>query len=581
VSRSGQTVWRLVLLAASVAIFAFSWLLRYNDPEGSYAGLSDDHFYYVIRGWQMLFGELPDRDYVDAGAPLAYGISAALQLLVDRGTWSEFVFCVTAVSLGVALTCIVAARASGSTLLGIVAALFAIALLPRLYNYPKIVVYPVAIAALWSWIAAPTRIRTVLVAAVTTVAFLLRHDHGLYVGGAFALLLLAARPVAARERLRHAALFGLTTLVLLAPYLAYLEVNGGVARHFSTGYEWSQRDRDRAPLELPTLRWQPLSAGEPSDAPPSEWWNHAPFMALRTYRTWWLFWLAVLLPVVSLALLAAGAGRDRPAWRDERLRIGVVIVFATLVNSGFLRGNLPIQLPDVSVPMVVLWAWTTAVGMAIVRSGRMQIGGRVITLNRAARAGIAGIALIVAIVTTALVLPSLREQIENSSLFDGIGAIRSDAAGVTERLKSEWPVGSWAAGDSRAAVQLALYVNSCTAPTDRVLVTPYLPPVVGLAERGFAGGHGDLRAGFFATDADQELTIGRLRRQSVPVVIGPPSEDMEEFVRRLPLVARYLNDEYTNLGDRELGEDVIVQLMVSRKARQVGTFAPLALPCFR
>jgi hypothetical protein len=61
-----------VVAVTAAIVFAFSWLFRFNDPGGSFAGLTDDHFFYVVRGWQILFGDLPVRDFVDHGAPLFY-----------------------------------------------------------------------------------------------------------------------------------------------------------------------------------------------------------------------------------------------------------------------------------------------------------------------------------------------------------------------------------------------------------------------------------------------------------------------------------------------------------------------------
>ena len=149
------TPTRAALLLASAAVFAFAWLLRYNDPEGEYAGLTDDHYFYLVRGWQMLFGELPDRDYVDPGAPLTLLLSAAMQVWLGRGVWAEHIFGVTALAVAAAATCAVAAYAARSITLGILAALFEIALFPRLYNYPKVLVYAVAIPAIWAWAAQP------------------------------------------------------------------------------------------------------------------------------------------------------------------------------------------------------------------------------------------------------------------------------------------------------------------------------------------------------------------------------------------------------------------------------------------
>src|SRR5688572_31673363 len=96
--RTGLTI------AMAAALFAFSWLLRFNDPNGSFAGLTDDHFFYLVRGWQILFGDLPVRDFVDHGAPLYYYVAAAVQWIGGRGTLSEIVFSVTVLSASAVVT---------------------------------------------------------------------------------------------------------------------------------------------------------------------------------------------------------------------------------------------------------------------------------------------------------------------------------------------------------------------------------------------------------------------------------------------------------------------------------------------
>src|SRR5678815_399055 len=116
-----RTAWpyRLLMWSIALALFVFTWLLRFNDPGGSFAGLTDDHFFYLVRGWQILFGDLPVRDFVDHGAPLFYYIGAAVQMVMGRGTESELIFCTTALSLGAALTFWLSAKASGSIWAGL------------------------------------------------------------------------------------------------------------------------------------------------------------------------------------------------------------------------------------------------------------------------------------------------------------------------------------------------------------------------------------------------------------------------------------------------------------------------------
>ncbi len=114
-----STVRRVIVWAVAVGIFTFTWLLRFNDPGGSFAGLTDDHFFYLARGWQILFGDLPVRDFVDHGAPLYYYLGAAVQLIFGRGTLSEVAFSVTMLSLCAALAFWLAAEASGWIALGV------------------------------------------------------------------------------------------------------------------------------------------------------------------------------------------------------------------------------------------------------------------------------------------------------------------------------------------------------------------------------------------------------------------------------------------------------------------------------
>jgi hypothetical protein len=110
---------------------------------------------------------------------------------------------------------------------------------------------------------------------------------------------------------------------------------------------------------------------------------------------------------------------------------------------------------------------------------------------------------------------------------------------------------------------------------------PLLPPVLALAQRGFAGGRPDLRSGFFDTPDEQRLTVTRLERQSVPIVIGPPRAGLEQFARELPIIAAYVQREYQNFGDKDVGDGLTVSLLVHRGVRATGTFEPLSLPCFR
>ena len=58
---------------------------------------------------QVLFGEVPGRDFVDPGMPLMYTLSAAVQWL-SPGPFSEAVICCALLGLAAAVTCVVSHR---------------------------------------------------------------------------------------------------------------------------------------------------------------------------------------------------------------------------------------------------------------------------------------------------------------------------------------------------------------------------------------------------------------------------------------------------------------------------------------
>jgi hypothetical protein len=569
----------LLVAVAMTAVFLFNWILRYNEPEGSFGGLTDDHLFYLLQSWQMLFGEFPDRDYNDIGAPLTFATSAALQVLLGRSVWSEYVFCVTALSVGAALTCALAARATGSILLGVLAALFEIALRPRLYNYPKIIVYALGIALLWHWISEPRPRRTWLLAAVTAFGFLMRHDHGVYIAGAFGIALLAMNELSWRERVRHGLTYGIATIILLTPYLTHLQINGGVVRHFAMAYGWSARDYRRAPLVVPVPSLAPLSATADSDEPPGEWWERPPFAALGDlYYTWWMYWLMVLLPPFVLLLLIADRSTGPPRWRGERAKMLAIAGLTIVLDARLLRGNLAGRFADVSVPMAILVVWALATVFRLATSWR-PAGDRALAI-RGARALALVSAMGVVLFTAGVLAKSTGELVKSSSLLEGIAAMERDARVVTRLVSHTWPLDSWT-NDTTGQIGLAKYLQACTAPTDRVLIGPFVPPVLALAQRGFAGGRIDLRGGFFDSPAEQQLTIERMRRQSVPIVIGPPRSGLELFTSEFPVIAEYLRREYRAAAEADLGGDLTFSLLVHRHARATGTYEPLQLPCFR
>lgn len=573
---SGVRLRPLLVLTTAAFVFGFVWLLRFNDPGGSFAGLTDDHFFYLVRGWQILYGELPVRDFVDHGAPLYYYIAAAVQQLFGRGTLSELAFSVTMIALGGALTFWLAARASGSILLGLLAAAIQAWLTPRFYNYPKILVYAAAIPLLWWFADRPGRWPRLWLAVATALAFLFRHDHGAFVGISVVVLVLALSHLSWRERVRHLAIYVLLTCALLAPYLLFIQANGGLVPYLQQASAWAARDRDRAPVVWPGLFDYPDGVSPEAESGSAVTRAVA---AVRDNTAAWWYYLELALPVLALGVLLMSADAFRPGWAHAGPKILVVAALGVVLNAGFLRSPLGARLADPSVPHAILIAWLAAAIPAMfcrreswtptLRRWRVRLAS--ITLAAAAP---------FVFVVGATLTHNVYDRLDSAALVERPGKPFQQAAHVGRALRAGWQLATWRDRPDRPAlITLAMYLNACTPSGARVFVQPYIPQVLALARRGFAGGHADLRPGFFATDEAQTLTLERLRRQHVPIALLETGDSYENFRESFPLITAYLDQQYTVAATHVFDERFGITLLLNRDEKPGGRFAPLDWPC--
>ena len=251
------------------AVFVVSFLFRFMEqPE-----LTNDFFTHVIRGRQMLLGDWPVRDFEDMGLPLMYATSALAELIGGPTPLSEVTVALVFMSLGAVLVFVLATEVSGSRVIGLLVTLPVVLVAPRLYAYPKLFCYPLAVWAMWRYLDKPTTARVLVLAAATAVAFLFRHDHGLYIGTAIAAMLVVRhwpRGVVGWSRIVGA--YALVVVVFLSPHLVFVQIHGGLISYVRTGIEFSRADIDRVwPQWVPSpaerswtaevqIRWSPVAA---------------------------------------------------------------------------------------------------------------------------------------------------------------------------------------------------------------------------------------------------------------------------------------------------------------------------------
>lgn len=646
-----------------VLIFAVTAVYRFNLLGGQLAGLENDEFLVISRAAAMLRGELPTRDFVDFGAPLSYVATAGAMRLTDGTLLGHAVLSVLMLALGSALTFWIALRASGSWPIAVFVTLVQVALGPRLYSYPKIVLYALGVLGWWACARRPSWPTLAGLGVLTAVAFLFRHDHAVYIGfGTVVLLLVLGRDMGVAGTMRALALYGGVLAVCLAPYLVFLARHGGILDHVRLGTQISSIDRartrlrwpqfefdlrrrlievdDAAPLPRPRIkvRWKepvPLGATETlartyglrpressssigrefevtDESPdtlrrlatdplvadtqnidrrawrirerpePGAWFElvqgvpllrtrFAPGVLRPDNAVPFVYYVFLALPFAAAAVCAGWVlrRRDPAAWQHV-YRMAPIAATMILLNGWFLRGTLPIRLADVSVFAAALGAWLFAVAASSARrrgwAARLGAGGALTVM---------ALAVLGSAMSIGVVIPNLR------TATDGRGAdgVADRTREVARLLRTPGPELAARSAASSPSMRLAQYVNGCTKPSDRVLVAAYMPQVFYFADRGFAGGHVDVRAGYLADERDQRAAIAMMERQAVPLVVTEAEASFEARYRNeSPLLEAYLDQAYVNAGDHDFGGESYRVLV--RKDQAPRATRREGLPCF-
>ena len=109
-------------------------------------------------------------------------LSAVPFLLVPNAPlFGEAVLVATMFALAAVFTLFAARRLTGSWWIALLVVALEVVIFPRTYSYPKVLAYAVGFLAMWRYVEQPKRV--VELAVAVALAFGLRHDHGIYLGG--------------------------------------------------------------------------------------------------------------------------------------------------------------------------------------------------------------------------------------------------------------------------------------------------------------------------------------------------------------------------------------------------------------
>jgi hypothetical protein len=258
----------------------------------------------------------------------------------------------------------------------------------------------------------------------------------------------------------------------------------------------------------------------------------------------------------------------------------MVAVLTIVLDAGFLRSPLEARLADPSVPLVILVAWlAVALPRALMRPESLRDAVRPYRWVVGSAGAVVGLAI--ALLLTTVVSHQFYRRLDKSGMTDRWGKAFEKVSDVAGQLELDWKLSTWAANPNRPdLITLSLYVNACTSPTDRVLVQAYMPQVLALARRAFAGGHADLRPGFFETEEAQRLTLSRLQRQSVPIMLLDTDESLKNFRASFPLIVSYIDQHYRLAATHVFDDRFGISLFVRRDRQPSRTWEPLGWPCF-
>ena len=302
--RSGQ--------ATAVAVGVAAFVSRYLTS----GAIENDHFIMLARAQQVLYGDWPVRDFVDPGLPLAYLVSTAAAAVFGPTLLVNIVLCILFLCATAAITYGLARRATGSTRAGLLAAAITIVISPRMYNTTKVIVPVVAIWLAWRYADAPGPRRLVALAAWTATAFLLRHDYVAYVAISNAVLLAVRHADARREAARRLTAYAGLSLLLISPWLLYVQWYEGVPEYFASALRFVAAEGRRTAVGRP-------GAG---------------------------FYVLAAIPVIGLL----ASFRKGPFLNAAQLASACVLVL--LIDIVFLRDVLAARLPDVVAPIAVVAA---------------------------------------------------------------------------------------------------------------------------------------------------------------------------------------------------------------------------------
>ena len=270
-----------------------------------------------------------------------------------------------------------------------------------------------------------------------------------------------------------------------------------------------------------------------------------------------LFHLVRLMPLAGALVLVLDL-RSRRGSRELVAQLVGLVTLCVCLNVFILRDPIGARLGGMAGPVAILTLWIAHRAWGAWRPARLVV-----------------VVVLALIVSSAFVSADWKgrvsaEMVRPSTLVQAF----------EDRAASPPP---FAAIPNRSIEGLARYVRECTAPTDRLFASWFVPDLYFYAQRGFAGRIVALFGGHWSEERFQRRSVDALASQSVPIVITRTGD--ERFREDYPLIAAYLDARYSFAGTSDFGDPDIgkggYSVWARNDRRATETYATTTLPCFR
>ncbi|HTM03520.1 MAG TPA: hypothetical protein VL173_08460 [Vicinamibacterales bacterium] len=204
-----------------MAVLAATFLLRWITLN-----FDNDYFMHLAWAAQMRHGEWPVREFVEPGFVLQTLFSYLGFAIGGDQLVAEGLIACAFIALGAACVVMAVRRAGGGLTLALIAAAIGVLAYPRSYAYPKAFLYPAFAWAIVAHARAPGPRTVTLLAGMTAIGFLFRHDHGLWLSVAAVAAIVAEYWPSWRHVGGAVTRFAAIGAVIVSPWVAWVAFSG-------------------------------------------------------------------------------------------------------------------------------------------------------------------------------------------------------------------------------------------------------------------------------------------------------------------------------------------------------------------